>query len=269
MAIHRGLVLKLVCVGMILSLMQGCTAASRPQAALSIPVTNVELSAGLPTALHVENAKGSIVVRVNPLLQEPTVYARWNNMTKPQLEPDEDTPPSIWIAAETEAEGRYAVLRVLAERQPSADPESSVDLFITMPRCDGVVITNAGGRVKLVGVSGAIQVESGLKSGQGGTIEVRTDNPVTAPVLLSTSKGNISLHVSTSSTGQFNLSSAQGKSTMYARNSRIEQVHFSPTSWTGTLNAGTNPVRLQTGRGSIRVVVVDRPEAHTTSILMR
>lgn len=234
--------------------LSGC--ASRQ--AIRVPITDVEVLAGTTPAVHVENWRGDVRVEVHSGLAEPQVRAVLGHVRQPALGEGEGDRPGIWVAAEATSREGYSVLRVLAQPEPGADERARARLVVRMPACHGTLVRTSDGQVMLIGVEGSVQVENGLQSGRGGRVEVRTDRPITEPVLIATASGDIHYQVGPGSAGDLDLSTGDGQIVVFARKGQIRDLREGRTRWTGNFNEGRNPVVLRTASGRVTVAVIDR-----------
>ena len=210
-------------------------------------------------AVDVRNFRGSVDVRVDPDLDTILLETRLRVSPFVADEHTDEVLGAIDVSAEVVEQQRFAVLRVRATTaRPLAD-DHAVDLFITMPRCDGVTIDSAYGLVELVNVRGAIRV-----SNHKGAIEVRTKHQMSDPVTLAAVDGSIWYQIPAGSAGHLDLESMEGEVRFADKVQGTNQVHdVSLTSFDATINGGTNPIVARTNKGNITVLVLEDPVALT------
>lgn len=136
--------------------------------------------------------------------------------------------------------------------------EEGVNLIVRLPRCSGIRVRNSAGDAVLVGVTGAIQVET-----SDGDIEVRCAEAVRSPVALITDSGNVNLQTPGGGVGQIELISNSGEAIF---TSTLEPLHGMNTTrhWVrGTLGDGSNPITLRSDTGDVRMMVIVNPIEYT------
>lgn len=240
----------------------GCASRKKIEVDLREPATGWPQRA----AIDVQNFHGSVTVIVDPRLDRviPTATAG----TRQSLERGFQWRPaeavSVVMNMEEQEGGQVLVVRTGAV-WPDPD-EVWVDLTIRMPACDGAIIWNRGGPVELVGVSGAVHVENGplevAGRGEGrsdGRIELRTNEPMTAPVALVTKRGTVVYQVGPNSTGMIELVSGDRPVEFYSPGLRPDMVSGDGKRMTVQLNGGQNPVMLRSEEGLVRAAVLDEP----------
>lgn len=216
---------------------------------------------GTPS-IEVENARGVVTVTIDPKIKTPEVrgyiYPQ-PEMTKPMRE--EAANDSSFNVQVVEANGRPLV-KVHGAPPPNADESAAVEITVRLPACWGVTVRNAGGAVRLAGVAGPITVENGAGSGVGGMVIVRTGQTMTDAVTLTTTSGDIYYQIPPTSTGRMDLKSLKGPATLRAEGGRLTQVLPTYSWYQGVLNGGENPVTLRSGKGMVRVTVLDNAASH-------
>lgn len=234
-----------------LSLLTGCAASRSNATQLPIPDGTRLL------ALDVKNVRGSVEVRVNPRVEHATVESNIAVATRDDKSPKADAAilDALAVTADLQPAGDNAVLKVVSTSgRPDAE-DQAVNLLITLPRLDGVQIDNRGGLVMVVGASGAHSITN-----RQGPIEVRTNSPITDPVTLTTTDGNIYYQVPAASSGTFDLATLQGECAFRNEVTAEQKDSYSTRQQLSTvLNNGTNPVVARTNQGDIRMFVIKDP----------
>ena len=248
------LALAAVVVAMALA---GCKAPKSKRIAIAGPA----VVAGAAVGLDVQNQNGGVKVVVDSKRSEAVVVARTRSGGRVIAEGEN---AHAWIAAESvDQEGR-SVLRVLSA-PAEGGTDQPVDLVIFVPRCDGLTVRNAGGPVEVVGVSGAVDVESGGAGRPGGWIRVRSDHPVSSPVRLITDEGSIVCIVTPDSAGRISMNAPHGSAKIFAPQTVLLGAQVSQTAISATLNGGSNDIVLHTAAGDAQLIVRDRPESYLTA----
>jgi hypothetical protein len=163
--------------------------------------------------------------------------------------------------AQVVVEGRRNVVKIRPTQELLDTPGVYVDLEVRMPSVRGVHIRSSGGPIVLHNVSGPMSITNGLQGGPGGNVIVRTNEPLTDPIWIDTPAGNIDLFMPPESRGVFALRSDDGTADFYALRGKLDGVRPTPQTWNGTLNDGTNEVVLRSGRGRVRGMVDQTPDA--------
>ncbi|MBS0191284.1 MAG: hypothetical protein U0573_15760 [Phycisphaerales bacterium] len=217
-----------------------------------VSISGSELLEHSPSlALDVENSHGSILVRVNPKLTQPRIGAvAYAGVAQGSANYQSD----LWATASlAETDGR-AVLTVRTKPQEGPDVGKWVQLAIELPSCDGIRAKNSGGLIDIRDVSGAIWIENGGAGFEGGPIYLEAAKPITAPVTISTSSGNIQVVLPTGSTGDIELISSGTKLTdLRAWTGQVDNTTIKPGYFHGILNRGTNPIKLRCTDGDVEL----------------
>mgnify|MGYP001321631575 CR=1 FL=1 len=256
--VARSLLLGLAVVAAATSL-AGCKAPKSKRIAIAGPA----VVAGGAVGLDVQNQNGGVRVVVDSGRPEAVVVARTRSGGRVVTEGEG---AHAWIAAESVDQDGRSVLRVLATptEEGSDDP---VDLVIFMPRCDGLIVRNAGGPVELVGVSGAVDVESGGAGRPGGWIRLRSDHAIASPVRLITDEGTVVCIVTPDSAGRISMNAPHGSAKIFAPQTVLLGAQVSQTAISATLNGGSNDIVLHTASGDAQLIVRDKPESYLTTRL--
>jgi hypothetical protein len=199
--------------------------------------------------VEVENARGSVFVRANPIVGGPTV-----SIFAPRLGADEN--PPAWISAATSIESGGAVLRVLAA-QPGlrgGEAPANVDVYVTVPSLGAVRVRNAFGDVEVVGPQGTIDVANGLSAEAGGNVSVRTSSALRGPVDIRTRTGDINLRVGRGSAGGLDIRGERGAS-VAAPAGAVTDASADARQFQGRLGRLGEPFVLRALQGRARVSV--------------
>jgi hypothetical protein len=208
-------------------------------------------------ALDVRNFRGSVEVRVDPRAGAATVMA---SAAASAALGDEQARAleEIWMDAVLREEGARATLEIRTGSPRENTGDHWVDVEVRLPRCDGVAIENTGGVVLVVGARGGTTITNRL-----GPVEVRTNQPMTEPVTITTTDADIYYQVPAGSSGAFDLESLDGPVWYRDRVQSTDRAYSSPGRYEGRLHGGTSPVVMRTNRGAINVWVDEDPVALT------
>ncbi len=224
-------------------LLSGCS-STFPQ------VRTYEVPPGQAIGVDIENSAGRVEVRAGEQYETITVDAARRVAWGPKREKRQARAEEVSLvqSAVEEGPGGRLVLRVRAESLDPRATDHSIDLRVTLPRVDGARVRNSGGVVELVGVGGALQIES------GDHIVVRTDRALDEPVALVTERGNVYLQSPPGTRGRIELESEEGDVEISSAES-IQDVLVRPGMYHGVLNGGVNPILIRTGKGDVRLLV--------------
>lgn len=228
----------------------GCATVDERQTRLYAPTAVRGL------AVDVEHDMGAVEIRIDPRLERAVVTEELRTEFLASDEQREAMQKNVHVQADVIDEGEgFGTLRI---RSTSEEPLASgrrVNLRITMPRCDGVRVRAHNGDVILVGVSGALQVEAQRD------IEVRTNQPLTAPVALLTQRGDVYLQMPEGSAGRIEAQSAEGQALFRSELVLLDGYYARPNLVRGVLAEGVNPMVARSDTGNVRVIVMDDPES--------
>ncbi len=131
-----------------------------------------------------------------------------------------------------------------------------VHLRITLPEAEHVTIRTRKGYVEARGITGRLDVRTSEKG-----VRVLTNRPMTRPVRIVTSGGDIDYRVRGESRGRFDAETIGGQIIRRVRYGQyVAEAGSSAHRMVGRLNDGENPVLLRTSHADIRIAVVDNPE---------
>lgn len=244
--------LGLLMVAAVLLTVPGCrSAAARAARAGKVEITGAG-AAGTPLGIHVENALGETVIEVDRRFRAPSVLAYPMDSAGGRVR----GASTAWVAAEQiESEGR-STLRVLALEQEGAN-RRPIYIRVRVPEGRGVSVRNAGGPVRLVGVSGPLEVQADAAEGagrkRGASISVVMSAPADSPISLLSGEGAVRLEMPASSEGRLEVRAPRRILEFEARGARVTAAKTSGDTYTATLNGGTNPVVLSSRGGEVEV----------------
>lgn len=205
-------------------------------------------------AVDVDNFHGSVEIRAQTAGDTATVVgvARASDRLGDQRQLAVD---ATTIDATLIEDGANAVLNVRTGTPRENLGDHWVDLHIRVPRCQGVRVQNRGGNVIVVGTAGGTEITN-----RQGVVEFRTNQPVTDPVTLTTTDGNVYYQVPVGSTGAFDLETLDGKVWYRDRVSATDRTYSSDRTHQSRLAGGENPIVARTNRGTINVWVDENPQ---------
>lgn len=224
----------------------------------TVAVQNGEAWSGQALALDIQNEVGDVRVEVDPSLDRPKVDAQFRAL-QPLTKPTQAR-----LIRETEVRTEYedqgedrVVMRIFAAGGEGA---LATHLRIRVPRNDGVTVSTSGGRVLLLGVGGPIHARNGGEGRPGGDIHVRTDEPIRQEVDIWTSEGSVLLQVGESSAGELELTAADGHVRVDGRVGALRAQRITGNDrMRAVLNGGSNPIRLHSEQGQVRVRIHENP----------
>ncbi len=204
-------------------------------------------------AVDVENFRGDVTIRVNPAAKGPDVDSSLRAGSETHNDQQKDIASAVAVTAVVEDRTGVPTLVVRSVSQRGGtDHFTNID--IELPGCDGVRVKTGGGEVVVVGARGAMTIDNG-----DGPIEIRTNQPLTAPMLLTARNGSVYYQAPLTSTGQFDAKTEDGKVMWRASepSALSTPVRIGGKTMTATLNQGTNPVAIHTDNGDITVLLME------------
>lgn len=225
----------------------GCASQSAP-----VTISGSELLERSPAlAIDVENARGAVLINVNPNVKTPRVTANAGTL---RGEPVANFLGDHWASSEIQESDGRAVLKVRST--PEEGTQHWVQLTIDVASCEGVRIKNSDGAIEVRGANGAMTIENGGAGKPGGRVYVEAAKPNTSPISITTASGDIDLVLPTDSTGDIELISGnRALAAIEAWTGQVTNSSIRPGLYTGILNWGTNPIRLKSAEGQVRLHV--------------
>lgn len=235
--------------------------------ARSVPVEGTPVTVGQITAIDIENPWGDVTIDARPRNEESFIafkvrkerHLRWRGA----WQGFEFDPTGKYFTAVHETTGEIGTVVVRPTDLTVEGFRPPVDIIVYVPRADGVRVRNAGGKVTVIGATGAIDIESGLPEIAGGDVEIRTDARLDQPITASSTGGDVSLVASRDSAGTFELSAPRGRTTFDGRFGVVDDSRPSKGHWTGVWNDGINPVSLRSDTGNTVVMIAEHPTMYT------
>jgi hypothetical protein len=237
----------------LLALTAGLAALSGCRVAKTIPLRLNYPEHVTASAVDVTSYGGSVTIVANPDataigIESSVRVAPW---VSPK-EKDKVVDAADVIAEVRERDGR-SILVVDAVTAYPDDTASEILLTVTLPSVQGTRVRLVRGTTELVNVEGAIQVNQ-----VEGDITLRSNHPLTDPILLLTGRGEINAAIVPDSAGALDLDSATGRVTYRAREGTTRDMSASHDAFTGVLNAPANTIKMQAD-GDVTLIV--RPDA--------
>lgn len=215
-----------------------------------VPVTGEGASlSDFPLAIDVQNHRGSVLIRVDPDVHQPTVIAVAEGVSGMATHAE-------WAAASLALDEGRPVLRVLSMPGAEGGADTPVEIRITVPSCGGVRVVNNDGPVMLKGVGGAIEVQNSLSARGGDAIVLETTRGLTDPVLLVADMGNVRVNVGPASQCSLIASAPEGTVIVDGGNAAVWNAKYEKRVWTGTVNAGTSEFRITANSGDVMFRIV-------------
>jgi hypothetical protein len=213
----------------------------------------VEMPAGTVGAMAVDvsNACGSVEVRVDPRWKEPKV--EWFAIGNvPEASKGKETE---WVATDVAVDRGRAVLRVLGSELDGK--RVPVRVLVMIPACAGVRVRNSEGPVKLMRVSGAVDVVNGVNGAPGGRVDVVVEGPTREPISVTSADGSVSVSLARGSSGNVTLTAPMGRVSMKGGKEGLRNVRVEKSKWTGIVNGGENAIALHAEDGHVELVIRD------------
>lgn len=257
------------------AILPGCTRMGGLRARMAanelahqVAIEGDPITVGRLNAIIIDNPYGKVKVYAKSMHEEARIYfrvdkerqLRWRSA---RMGLDFD-PTGEYFTAVHSNSGELSILTITPTDLTIEGYRPPVDLTVYIPQCDGLDIRNAGGKVIIVGVSGAINVESGTSILKGGNIEIRTDKAQLESIHATTNNGHVSLYTGPHSAGTIELIAPRGKTSFNSRFGVVDQSMPSKGYWTGIWNNGTNEIRLSSDDGDATVMVVENPVMYTS-----
>jgi hypothetical protein len=205
---------------------------------------------------QITNPMGAVIVEVDPTLARAVVEADAEFPAGLPGAARDAYRKALAITALGELTDSRVELVVSLSIAEGVEPVYPVRLVVRTPSCDQAIVRNVRGDVEMVGVSGAINIHSGVIGAEpGGDVRIRTDSPVRGPVKIATTGGDITLYFPPQSEGDFRMSTLDGRVSVIAGVARLTRSQHKPGEWTGVMNSGKNEFLIETMKGNIALRV--------------
>ncbi len=218
-----------------------------------------------PVAVDVVSFGGDVTVHADPTLQWATIEVRRRASHGFRRNREaEDSLANIRYSGRI-VEGEHGP--VLQVRTWSTDQEpwfQRAHVQINLPHVRGLTVRTTNGRIEALNVGGEIDIEC-----SNGDVLVMTNLRMVRAVTIHNDQGDIDYRVPFGSTAEFTCHSIGGSVDGRIRESRyVVHTGTDHATLVATLNEGTNPVKLTTTGGDIRIAVVENPTDVGLFILM-
>lgn len=198
--------------------------------------------------VQVENARGSVDVRIVPELARPKVRARQGYMGR-----GGDRGPLFAMTTQDVDGKRVLVITGLA----GGAAEKPLSLAVDVRAVRGLRVVNAGGSVTVRGVvPERLEVMNGLQSGEGGDVRVASSTKVVGTMDLQSASGSISVMVPVGSAGMIDAKGGEGV--------EVKALREAVGPWTGNGTAMRGPLgdaqatwTLRAPQGRVGVQIVE------------
>lgn len=248
------IVARWVCLAVLAGVVGGCSVVPSDHR-VWVDMTGAPARADRPMAVDIDNRNGSVTLVVDPTLKKPYIEAAVIQPGKTTFAVPPNAKVRSWYTADLKVRGGKPILRVASVRDAATQEATQIHLKVFTPSADGVRIRNSGGTVEVRNATGDFVIENGPVTGVGGDIRVLSTQRLAGNCDFATTKGDIELNISPNSAGRFEVTSVKGAAEFATRGASVLDVHQTASSWTGTLNQGTNLVRVRTAEGRAQVNV--------------
>lgn len=271
----RSLILIFALATLAAGLLPGCTRMGGLRARMAadelahtVQIKGDPITLGRLNAVIVDNPYGKVKVYAKPAHEQANVTFRVQQENRlrwraARMGFDFD-PVGEYFTATHSNNGELSVLTISPTDLTVEGYRPPIDLTINIPQCDGIEVRNAGGKVVIVGVQGAIHVESGDAEVPGGPIEIRTDKEQVEEIYAYSNGGNVTLVTGPGSAGTVELVAPRGVTSFNSRFGVVNHSMPRKGHWTGIWNDGTNSIYLESLDGDASVMVVDNPVMYSS-----
>jgi len=243
------ILLAFACTVSLAACLGGCATSDARVTTLTAPAPLTDLG------LDIENPYGSVRVEVTDRVDHICLT---ETLLTPAFSTDEfRAAQQERIELVTERIENAPGLETLRVRVVALEPMPAgegVNVTIRLPRCEGVRVRNTAGDAVLLGVTGAIHVET-----IDGDIEVRCADPLRWPVALIADRGDVYLQSPGGDEGRIELVSNSGDAVFTSTLEPLAGMSATRNQVVGVLGGGSNPITLRSDTGNVRMMVVENP----------
>lgn len=213
----------------------------------------VEMPAGAVGAMAVDvsNACGSVEIRVDPRWTTPKV--EWFAIG--DVPEGSKAKAAEWVATDVAVDQGRAVLRVLGSEIDGR--RVPVRVLVMIPACAGVRVRNSEGPVRLMHVSGAVDVVNGENGTPGGQVTAVLDAATKEPIRITTTSGNVSVSLARGTRGSVSLTAPVGRVSMKGGKESLKNVKVEKSKWMGVVNGGESAITLNADDGNVELTIRD------------
>lgn len=202
-----------------------------------------------PLAADIQNVRGAVELIVEGWLDHPVVEVLSIESRRP-VDASEHVATSI-------TRGEFgSILRVVSS-DTARQAAPAMMLRVRMPVCDGVRVRTAGGGVLALGVGGSIDIKVVQADHASGSITVRTRQPISQPVSITTDSGDVSVTLGSASNLRVVARTAEGSAKLQANVARTSMNSQDLVHFDVDINDASAPGEVRTGRGDVRVAFRD------------
>ncbi len=229
-----------------------CAAGCTSRSALD---DRIVLNIAGPVAVEVESFNGDVKVLVDDRLDHATVRVKrvadygWTREKTARKSLDE-----IDYSVELVSGPEGPVLRVKTWTSHPEPHYQRAHVTIRLPGVNRLQVTTNRGRVVAVDTRGETEITT-----VRGSIRFMTTRPITKAVTLHSARGDIDFRVRGESVGLITAESSDGDVDQHVRYGNVRVTEDLDRRKTIILNDGTNPIRLTTDEGNVRIAVVANP----------
>ena len=256
-------------------LLPGCTRMGGLRARMAaneiahtVPIEGDPVIIGRLNAVVIDNPYGKVKVYAKPAHEQAHITFRVQQERRLRWRAArqgfEFDPVGEYFTATHTHTGELSTLTVSPTDLSVEGYRPPIDLTVEIPQCDGIEVRNAGGKVVIVGVEGAIHVESGDSVVAGGPIEIRTEREQLEEIYAMSNGGHVTLVTGPQSAGTVELVAPRGKTSFSSRYGIVDDSMPSKGHWTGVWNNGTNSIYLESQDGDASVLVVENPVMYSS-----
>ena len=160
------------------------------------------------------------------------------------------------VAADTSRGQLGQTLRIRAETANAEPHFQRAHVYIKAPAIDGVFVATDDGNVTAKHVEGAMDIET-----SNGLVSVRTNLPLTRPVTIINSNGDIILRMRGEGRAAFDAQTINGRVSADIRHGAVNVAPGTRDDlYLATFNQGANKMVLRTTNGDIKIAVMEENE---------
>jgi hypothetical protein len=270
----RSVIIVSTFVALAAATLPGCTRMGGLRARMAanelahtVPIQGDAVVLGRLNAVVVENPYGKVKIYAKPAHEQAQITFRVQQERRLRWRAArqgfEFDPVGEYFKAIHSHNGEVSTLSVIPTDLTVEGYRPPIDLTVEIPQCDGIEVRNAGGKVVIVGVEGAINVVSGDADVAGGPIEIRTDKHQVEEIYAMSNGGHVTLVTGPDSAGTVELVAPRGKTSFNSKYGVIDHSMPSLGHWTGIWNDGINRIYLESQDGDASVIVVENPVMHS------
>ncbi len=159
---------------------------------------------------------------------------------------------TVTTTVEDTDDPKVGVVRVVSATEFEAPEIQRCVLRITLPKVDGVRVTNHDGTVDLANVAGSVWVEN-----TKGKVMLRTNAALEDPVTITTTEGEVNFRVTRASTGTIDAEAVDGRVILRGGSGRVNVAQNGENRLKAVLGEGGSPMVLRTTDERIKIVIDD------------